>query len=188
MINKERCATEEEIKIFRRGVGQLGWIEGTTRPELGFAYCQLSTIQSKPKVSDFAKYSKAVKDLKMRQSFKRISQIDLASAMVKVFSDASWGNLDGGGSQMGFIIFLNDKNDRSVPISWSSRRTKRVARSTLTAESLAAIEAVDNAILIKAAVEDVLGRHIPPIKTFVDNKSLAEVVKTTCPSRKEADH
>ena len=80
---------------------------------------------------------------------------------------------------MGFIIFLTDKNGSSVPISWSSRKTKRVARSTLTAESLAAIEAVDNAILIKAAVEEVLGRHIPPICALVDNKSLAEVVKTT---------
>merc|ERR1712030_122948 len=101
------------------------------------------------------------------------------SVQIVVYSDASWGNLEGGGSQMGFIAFLCDKNLNSAPILWSSKKTKRVARSTLTAESLAATEAVDSAVVVKTAIEEVLGRHIPPITLLVDNKSLAETVKTT---------
>ena len=80
---------------------------------------------------------------------------------------------------MGFIIFLIDKESRSVPVLWSSKKIKRVARSTLTAEALALTEAVDSAVFIKVALEDVLGRHTPPITAYVDNKSLADVVKTT---------
>ena len=73
---------------------------------------------------------------------------------------------------MGFIVFLCDTHKNSVPIVWASRKTKRVARSTLTAEALAATEAVDNSVVVKEALEEVLGRHIPPITSFVDNKVL----------------
>ena len=64
-------------------------------------------------------------------------------------------------------------------MAWASKKTKRVARSTLTAETLAADEAVDNAVVVQKTVEEVLGRRLPPITLFVDNKSLCEAVEST---------
>ena len=177
--DKERTATDEEKKAFRRGVGQLGWLQSTTRPEIGFAFCQLSTVQSKPKMRDFLKYKKAVKDLKCHRSSLRINKLDLKTAEVKAFSDASFGNLDCGGSQIGFLVFLCDRNGVAVPISWGSKKAKRVARSTLTAETIAANEAVDSAQVVKSVVEEVLGGHIPPVKLYVDNKSMFDAIGTT---------
>ena len=177
--NKERLATESEKKSFRHGVGQLGWLESTTKPEIGFVFCQLSTIQSAPRMKHFATYSKAVKDLKSRASVLRINKVNLKEIELRAYSDASLGNLECGGSQMGYVVLLCDKQDMAVPIAWGSKKTRRVARSTLAAETIAACEAVDNAVVVKAAVEEVLGGHLPPIKLYVDNKSLSDAVRTT---------
>ena len=177
--DKERVATPQEKKAFRRGVGQLGWLQSTTRPEIGFIFCQLSTVQTQPKMKDFLQYTKAVKDMKCRRSILRINKLDMASVEIEAFSDASYGNLSCGGSQIGFLVFLTDREGISVPISWGSKKAKRVSRSTLTAETIAANEAVDNAQIVKRMVEEIWGRKLPPIKLFVDNKSLYDAVGTT---------
>ena len=74
---KERYASEEEKKKFRQGVGQLGWLEGTTQPQVGFNFCQLSTVQSNPQMKDFALYSKVVKELKTASALILIPKVDL---------------------------------------------------------------------------------------------------------------
>merc|ERR1712090_15945 len=84
-----------------------------------------------------------------------------------------------GASQMGYIIFLHDKIGKSVPLSWASKKIKRVARSTLTAETLAAVEALDAAVVLKGAVEEVMDCSLPPVRLIVDNKSLCEAASTT---------
>ena len=61
----------------------------------------------------------------------------------------------------------------------TSKKAKRVARSTLTAETLAAVEAVDYATVTKISIEEILNCSLPPIQLFVDNKSLYEVAHTT---------
>merc|ERR1712030_111699 len=98
---------------------------------------------------------------------------------LKVFSNASYGNLQEGESQIGYLVFLCDSTNKAVLVSWGSKKAKRVARSTLTAETFAAVEDVDSAMLVKQVVEEVLGRHLPPIKIYVDNKSLYDAVGTT---------
>ena len=65
-----------------------------------------------------------------------------------MFADASYNNLPNGSSQGGHIVFLSDKSNSSCAVSWNSRRIKRVARSTLAAESLAFSEGCDKAYLI----------------------------------------
>ena len=179
MTDKTRHASHAEKKIFRHGIGQLGWIAGMTRPQGSFSFCVLSTRQSDPLISDFVKYTKAIRDLKSDDSWMKIPKLDLKSLFITVYSDASFGNLSQGASQMGYIIFLHDKIGKSVPLSWVSKKIKRVARSTLTAETLAAVEAVDAAVGLKQAVEEVMCCSLPPIKLIIDNKSLHDASNTT---------
>ena len=176
---KLRFAMDEEKKQFRQGVGQLGWITNISRPETAFSFCTLSTVQRNPQMADFAKFKKAVKDMKMTDSFIKINKIAKSDFNIAVYSDASYGNLTDGSSQIGFIVFLYDKNGRSAPISWASKKAKRVARSTITAETLAATEAVDNAIVLKKMIGETTRREIGPITLYVDNKSLHDAVQTT---------
>ena len=176
---KERYANEDEKKIFKQGVGQLGWLSGISKPEASFMYCTLSTIQSKPQMKDFSTLTKAFRDLKASNSEIKINELDLSSVKVTAYSDASFGTLPGGASQLGYIILLRDDNDKIVPITWISKKARRVARSTLSAETLAAVEALDAAFVVKAMVEEILPVNLPPIDLYVDNKSLHDAAKTT---------
>ena len=180
MTDKTRLAEPEEIRIFRQAVGSLGWVTSVTRPEFSFAFCSLGMVQSKPVVSDFIKYEKTVKELKNTiETSIVIQRLDMDSARLVVYSDASLGNLKDSASQIGYIVFMTDKTGRAVPISWVSKKSKRVARSTLTAETLAATDAVDNTMVIKSTIQEVLKIDLPTIELRVDNKSLFDAVRTT---------
>ena len=62
-----------------------------------------------------------------------------------VFSDASHANLpDRYSSAGGYIIFLIGNNKRSCPLAWEAKKIRRVVKSTLAAETLALVEAVDS--------------------------------------------
>ena len=177
--DKFRFASEEEKKSFRQGISQLGWLTSISRPEASFDYCVLSTRQTRPQISDFLQYKKTVRDVKNNDYKIMMKKLDMQSLELTVFSDASFGNLSGGSSQLGYIIFLSDKNGNAVPIVWASKKSKRVARSTLTAETLAAVEAVEAAVMCRKVLEDVLNKALPPIKLMVDNKSLYDTSNTT---------
>ena len=179
MKDKFRYVDAKEQLIFKRGVGQLGWLSGLSKPEMSFMFCALSTVQKNPQVADFSKYHKAVRELRSTQSFIKINKLELSELQLAVFSDASFGNLPGGASQLGYIIFCYDNSGNAIPLTWASKKAKRVARSTLTAETLAAVEAVDAACVLKNSLEEVLRKEIPPIQLFVDNKSLHDAAMTS---------
>ena len=179
MKDKERKANAEEKKLFRQGIGKLGWITSITKPEASFSYCALSTVQSDPQIKDFVRYSKVVRDLKSSNAWIAIPKLNMNHLQVTAFSDASFGNLAHGASQIGYIVFVHDEYGNAVPVSWASKKAKRVSRSTLTAETQAAAEAVDTAFVIRKCLEEILGIVMPTIKLFVDNKSLHDAAKTT---------
>ena len=64
-------------------------------------------------------------------------RLDPKYTSVKMFVDVSYNKLPNSGSQGGNIVFLSVKTNNLCALACSSRRVKRVARSTLAAESLA---------------------------------------------------
>ena len=74
---------------------------------------------------------------------------------------------------------MTDDTNRCVPIYWCSKKANRVVRSTLTAETLAAIEAAEMAFVVKTNLQEILEISLPSILLYVDNKSLAETAVTT---------
>ena len=80
------------------------------------------------------------------------------------------------------MIFLCDESFSCCPIAWSSKRIKWVVRSTLAAETLAAIERLDSALLISNIISEIIfaekGAKIE-MQLFTDNKSLYDDVHTT---------
>ena len=179
MTDKDRFANEEEITLFRQGIGQLGWLASVCKPEASFDYCTLSTVQSNPQVRDFLTYRKAVRNLQALDWKIVIGSVDVGDARVCVFCDASFGNLAGGSSQIGYIVFMYDSRGICAPLTWASKKAKRVARSTLVAETLSAVEAADTAVFLKRNLEEILSIEIPPVTLFVDNKSLFDTVNST---------
>ena len=107
---------------------------------------------------------------------------DLKQCKVLCFSDASHRNLPDEGSQGGYmyIIFLCDQQDIVVPIQWQSKKVCRVVWSTLAAECLAQLDAVDASFLIKSLSEEVIScNNSIPVESIIDNKSLCEALYST---------
>ena len=94
-------------------------------------------------------------------------------------SDASYANLEDGISQSGMFIFLKGKNNLLAPTFWQSRKIQRLARSTLAAETLTFINGLDICVFIKHIFEEILGKDLPSISCFLDNKSLFEAAHST---------
>ena len=84
------------------------------------------------------------------------------------------------GSQGGFISFFIDKNGLYSPITWQSRKIRRVVKSTIGAECLAAVEAAENTIYYATLLKDVLkfDRKIDT-RVFCDNRNLVHAAHSS---------
>ena len=144
----DRLLDQSEKRLFRGINGQLGWASNMTRPDISFECCQLSTAQSAPRLSDLKRANKVLRELQVNDSFLKFPVMELENSKLIVYSDASYANLNDGASQGGFAIFLADSTGKCSLISWGSRRIRRVARSTLSAETQSAVEALDTAYML----------------------------------------
>ena len=97
---------------------------------------------------DILSVNKVINFVKSTPSPISIPKLDLKSLSITVFADARLNNLPDGGSQGGYIIFLNNKYNSVVPLSWNSTSLWPVARSTLAAETLFMTHAYDSAIFL----------------------------------------
>ena len=154
------------------------------RPDISFAACNLSTLVKKAAINDVQTLNKQIRKLKegLEQKKLFIPDIgDVTESTVVVYSDASHANLHDGGSQGGFIIFLQGVNDKSTPIGWKSHRLKRVVKSAMAAETMSFIEAVEHALFYKAILQEIYNcdKSKFPIICVSDNKSLIESAAST---------
>ena len=104
---------------------------------------------------------------------------------LKVFSDASWGNLpDKLSSARGHLVFLS-LGENVCPLSWISNKVRRKVSSTLSAETLhvALNDALDDAVYLKYLISEIYHDNVReskiPILGYIDNKSLDESLRST---------
>ena len=187
---KSNPINPSEYGQLRSGIGQLLWLSLQTRPDIAFQTCQLSNNLKDPNVADLLLYNKMVKNLQQNPDiplrFQNIPNMKEATKLL-VYSDAAYGNLSNSGSQCGYLILITDK-DETVrnPVTWKSVKLDRVCSSTLAAESLALLKAVDHALFIQQTLKQMLGPATEiKIQCYVDNKGLLELVnKTKDPTEK----
>jgi hypothetical protein len=77
----------------------------------------------------------------------RFPHLDLSSLHLLVYTDAAFQNREDGGSQCGYIVLLSDARKCQCIIAYHSEKTKRVARSTMAAETLAFADGFDQRLL-----------------------------------------
>ena len=177
---QEQVITKQERKELRSAVGKLNWLSGTTRPDLSFSVGQISFAKT-ANVKNIVKANKVISQAKSSQTdvlFPKLKSIE--EARIVVFTDASLMNLDDGGSQGGHIIFLTDGVD-CCPITWQSRKIKRIVRSTLAAETLAFVDGCEAGYMINQLLKEIMGESYveKPIICFTDNMSLYDSSHTT---------
>ena len=179
MNNKSSELSEKEKTEYKSLVGQLNWISTQTRPDIAFDVCEMSTLLKKATVSDLIRLNKIISRLttdNIRLHYPKM--LDMNNCSIECFSDASFANLIGDGSQGGFIIFLKDKNGGRCPIYWESRKIKRVVKSTLAAETLALIDCAETAVYISHIMKELCNCVTIPVHCYIDNKSLVDVLES----------
>ena len=100
------------------------------------------------------KFFKILKSTEVMLSFPKIEAIE--SAALICFSEASLGHLKCGGSQGGMVVFIVGSNGKYMPLTWQSRKLRRIAKNTLTAETLALQEVLEVAFMIKYILLEIL--------------------------------
>ena len=163
--------------------GQFNWVANQTAPDIAFKARQTSIAVSNSTVGDIHSANKCVRKLQSEDvmiKFKSLENIKACS--ITAYSDAALGNLPDGSSQGGFIIFLHGENCNVIPMSWRSRKIKRVVRSTLAAETMAFIEAAEQSFFIRAIISELYGfdnKMMLPINMLTDSKSLFDSIHST---------
>ena len=178
--DKQGPVTEEERKEMRAKIGQLLWLGRQTRPDLLFDASALSTRTNKAVVQDLIDTNKAMKKAvseKVTLTFQKLENLEM-----RVYSDSSLGNLPDDGTQGGYFICLQGKGNYITPLAWSSKKLKRVVRSSLAGETLAMADAMDNGIFLASLFSEISSGEVQPeilrISLITDNQSLLDNLTT----------
>ncbi|KAG0718174.1 Retrovirus-related Pol polyprotein from transposon RE1 [Chionoecetes opilio] len=176
-LEKTSDLSEREKTEYRGLVGQLNWMATHTRPDIAFNVCELSVSIPKATVSDILRLNKVIERVKTDNVGLFIPRIrPLDECHIECYADASFANLQGHGSQGGFIIFLCETNNVQGPIYWQSRKVRRVVNSTLAAETLALLDGASTAVYVASILKEISGCGRIPIRCFVDNRSVVEAL------------
>ena len=147
--------------------GQLLWVSTQSRPDVSYATCVASNALASGTISDLKLVNKTVKFLKNNPLTVRFSAIDdISASLIVVFSDASYANLPGACSQGGHIILMVSRSGKFCPLSWQSKKIRRVCKSTLAAESWAMVEAVECADFVNVRLKKRSGEILDFIFNF----------------------
>ncbi|KAG0710632.1 Retrovirus-related Pol polyprotein from transposon RE1 [Chionoecetes opilio] len=169
--------SESERSEYRALVGQLNRIVMHTLPNIAFDACELSVACTRAIVADLLRLNKVI--ARVKTDFVKLcvpKMEELEDCYLECFSDASFANLAGNGSQGGFAIFLRDDGGKRCPVYWQSRKIKRVVKSTLSAEALALLECAETAVYLAKLLHEISNCGILKIRCFTDNKSLVDAL------------
>ena len=158
MSDSNSPLTEAERTQYRSVVGQLNWVAGISRSDISFSVCEASTKFKNVTVADIY-VNKIIRNVQSTKNCIKFPRLDLKTLQLKLFTDASFNNLNGG-SQGGQIIFITNGNNNSCPLYWNSSKIKRAVRSTIAAETLSLVDGCDVAIYINNLLSELL--HTKP--------------------------
>ena len=186
LLTKERMSdnqarlSNEETTMLRGVLGQLNWVANMTRPDLSYTVSALSSNITQATIADIKTANKAVKVVRDSSTQMLFPSLNPETVRVTVHTDASFNNHDNGGSQGGQIVFISDGQNNCCPISWRSNRVRRVARSTLAAETLSFADGMDTAQYVRQLAEEIqLMSDKSTIRMITDSRSLFDAANTT---------
>ena len=176
-LKKDATLPKTLFESLRSLIGQLSWVANHSRPDISFEVCQLSVNLKQATVNDVNRANKCVKTLRKENvclKFPQLANINKCSLVS--YSDASFANLPGCSSQGGSIVFLCDESGKGVPLSWHSKKLKRVVKSTTGAETMALLDGVEDCLLMQRVLSELFNGKVVPVVAKVDCKNLHDSV------------
>ena len=179
-FGKEEELNKKEKRLLRGIVGQLNWIAFQTRPDVAFDACNTAVSLKDATIKDIKSANKSIKKAKSSDINIQFNNVgNLEHAKIVCYTDASFRNLKGESSQGGHIIFIKSNKNFS-PVTWQSKKIKRVVKSTLAAEALALDDAADCCFYLKTILQEIFDQKINfPIILKTDSRNLYDAVHST---------
>jgi hypothetical protein len=161
---------------FRSARARLAWVVHS-RPDIACPVSLLAQVtpESFSKLSIVA-LNKVVHHVQSTRDLRlTFPKLDEATLFMVAYSDASFNNGPGHTSHLGYVVLLMDKYRRRCIIQFSSHKSRRITRSCMAAETLAFVDAFDNALLLKHDLQRILGKELH-LLMLTDSQSLFDVV------------
>ncbi|CAE7744915.1 RE1 [Symbiodinium sp. KB8] len=160
----------KELTELRSGGSCLHWLTGQTRPDLAAATSL--AMSGKPTVSHLQEVNRLLKDVKASEDWKlTFAPVQLHSARIVAYTDASWANHEDLRSQAGYLVFVAGQNvftvegDDASLVEWRSHRIQRRCRSTLAAETMSMDAGFDAAIFVRELLAEALLESYKPTQS-----------------------
>ena len=174
-----RVLNSIEVTKFRSALGCLSWLSGQSRPDIAFRVNRLSTTRNSPTSSDVVSVNKLIRYVQYSSDFSLIFRfINWSRAFILLYTDSSLGNVEDSYSQGAFVLFLAELKKDGISVTlldWNSKKLRRIARSSLTAETLAMNDSVDHGLYMRALIREFIGRDLK-IEVLNDNNNLIQLI------------
>jgi hypothetical protein len=115
-------------------------------------------------------YLQATQDLRLQ-----FPRLDVNTLHLLAYTDAAFGIRPDKSSQAGYAILLADASKRCCFLAYHSGKTRRVARSSMSAETLAFADGFDRAFTLRAELKRLTGKHIP-LLMLTDSAGLFDAI------------
>ena len=167
------------VTLLKQFSGQINWLTTQGRPDIAFDSCFLANSIKSGDHSIFSFANKLIRKVHNQDTALNFpSKFDMKTCTVVTFTDASFANLPNAGSQGSFVSLVVDKSGIYCPVTWQSRKIRRVVKSTLAAECLATVEAAEISIYIASVLKEILQRSVDTC-VYCDNKNLVKAVHSS---------
>ena len=109
---------------------------------------------------------------------------NLDECSLATYNDSSYNNVDNGGSEESFIIFLSDKTGRLSPM-WQSKWIRQVVKSTTAAETLALVYETEASLWLSKLFVEIYSTAekliVLPLNCHTDSKQQHEALYSIRP-------
>jgi transposase InsO family protein len=177
-MSKRPAAARDDEEATKRPyaelIGSLQYAATCTRPDVSFSVGALAQYTQKPTDAHWTAAMRVLRYLNGTAD-KRLVFGGGDSLSPCVFSDASWGgDGDDEKSVSGFLAMIGD----GAPVTWTSRKQREVALSSMESELIAAVQGVQDAKWLRNLLEElgVIGDDTT-VPLFVDNEALLPYIK-----------
>ena len=169
---------------FRSAVGRIGWVAGTSRPDLSYESLILSMKVGNASYRDMKMAIKTMKKMKCDSTVMKFVKLgSMENWVLEAYGGAGFKSLpDHVSSWSGSVLLLTNPESKSASVlSWKSNKIRRVVGSSTAAECLAANETLDALVYIKAVLSELLGGLVNdiPLVLNTDSKNLYNSVHSS---------
>ena len=177
-LSDKELLTDKEQSDYRALNGILGWIAGTSRPQLSYQYSSSSGKLNKATKGDAKHLMRILEKTKAERSILRFSNLGpVQDWKFEIYVDASPGRSKVYDSYTGEVCFLtNDKGVRNVT-SWKCQKLDIPSATPLEAEAEALLNAHAKIKNFKYLFNEIFNIDIPA-DLITDSKSLASSINS----------